>query len=140
MFDFNRLLNALSARAGTSAQFQRMLEWKLLRGSHEFPGPDGGTCVNEAAVVAELFARYADGGVAIGELARREREQRQRQELRQADETEVERPVANRVDLPADCDDDHLRRESVREQRGPEERESAHTESRGQTLPHGPER
>src|ERR1700758_4282242 len=52
MFDFNRLLNALSARAGTSAQFQRMLEWKLLRGSHEFPGPDGGTCVNEAAVVA----------------------------------------------------------------------------------------
>ena len=51
MFDFNRLLNALSARAGT-AQFQRMLEWKLLRGSHEFPGPDGGTCVNEAAVVA----------------------------------------------------------------------------------------
>src|ERR1700719_2833635 len=52
MFDFNRLLNALSARAGTSARFQRMLEWKLLRGSHEFPGPDGGTCVNEAAVVA----------------------------------------------------------------------------------------
>src|SRR6478672_5322335 len=52
MFDFNRLLNALSARAGTAAQFQRMLEWKLLRGSHEFPGPDGGTCVNEAAVVA----------------------------------------------------------------------------------------
>jgi hypothetical protein len=29
-----------------------MLEWKLLRGSHEFPGPDGGTCVNEAAIVA----------------------------------------------------------------------------------------
>ena len=52
MFDFNRLLNALSARAGTTARFQRMLEWKLLRGSHEFPGPDGGTCVNEAAVVA----------------------------------------------------------------------------------------
>src|SRR6478672_5025132 len=52
MFDFNRLLNALSARAGTAAQFQRMLEWKLLRGSHEFPGPDGGTCVNEAALVA----------------------------------------------------------------------------------------
>ena len=52
MFDFNRLLNALSARAGSTARFQRMLEWKLLRGSHEFPGPDGGTCVNEAAVVA----------------------------------------------------------------------------------------
>jgi hypothetical protein len=22
-----------------------MLEWKLLRGSHDFPGPDGGTCI-----------------------------------------------------------------------------------------------
>src|SRR5262245_5167262 len=52
MFDFNRLLNALSFRAGAAAQFQRMLEWKLLRGSHEFPGPDAGTCVNEAAIVA----------------------------------------------------------------------------------------
>ncbi len=52
MFHFNRLLNALSSRASATAQFQRMLEWKLLRGSHEFPGPDGGTCVNEAAIVA----------------------------------------------------------------------------------------
>src|SRR5262249_23088261 len=52
MFDFNRLLNALSSRAGATAQFQRMLEWKLLRGSHEFPGPDRGTCVNQAAMVA----------------------------------------------------------------------------------------
>src|SRR5262245_54324703 len=52
MFDFNRLLNALSARAGATADFQRMLDWKLLRGSHEFPGPDGGTCINEAAIVA----------------------------------------------------------------------------------------
>src|SRR5260370_27364985 len=55
MFDFNRLLNALSARAGTTAQFQRMLEWKLLRGSHEVPRADGGTCANETAAVA---ARY----------------------------------------------------------------------------------
>ncbi|HLL28718.1 MAG TPA: hypothetical protein VKT73_13840 [Xanthobacteraceae bacterium] len=38
MFDFNRLLN-----------------WKLLPGSHEFPGPDGGTCINEAAIVAAGF-------------------------------------------------------------------------------------
>jgi hypothetical protein len=59
MFDFNRLLNALSSRAGTTAQFQRMLEWKLLRGSHEFPGPDGGTCVNEAAIVAAGYAYRA---------------------------------------------------------------------------------
>src|ERR1700704_1614761 len=52
MFDLTRLLNVLSSRAGTTADFQRMLEWKLLRGSHEFPGPDGGTCINEAAIVA----------------------------------------------------------------------------------------
>lgn len=39
MFDFNSILN-----------------WKLLAGSHEFPGPDGGTCINEAAVVAAGFA------------------------------------------------------------------------------------
>ena len=35
MFDLNRLLNAF--HSGTAADFQRMLEWKLLRGSHEFP-------------------------------------------------------------------------------------------------------
>jgi hypothetical protein len=52
MFDLNRLLNVMSFRAGTVADFQRMLDWKLLRGSHEFPGPDGGTCINEAAIVA----------------------------------------------------------------------------------------
>ena len=52
MFDLTRLLNVLSSRAGTTADFQRMLDWKLLRGSHEFPGPDGGTCINEAAIVA----------------------------------------------------------------------------------------
>jgi hypothetical protein len=52
MFDLNRLLNVLSSRAGAYDDFQRMLEWKLLRGSHEFPGPDGGTCINEAAIVA----------------------------------------------------------------------------------------
>ena len=52
MFDLTRLLNVLSSRAGTTGDFQRMLDWKLLRGSHEFPGPDGGTCINEAAIVA----------------------------------------------------------------------------------------
>ena len=52
MFDLTRLLNALSSRTGAPADLQRMLEWKLLRGSHEFPGPDGGTCINEAAMVA----------------------------------------------------------------------------------------
>jgi hypothetical protein len=52
MFDLTRLLNVLSSPRGTAADFQRMLAWKLLRGSHEFPGPDGGTCINEAAIVA----------------------------------------------------------------------------------------
>jgi hypothetical protein len=52
MFDLTRLLNVLSSPGGTAADFQRMLTWKLLRGSHEFPGPDGGTCINEAAIVA----------------------------------------------------------------------------------------
>lgn len=29
-----------------------ILNWKLLPGSHDFPGPDGGTCINEVAIVA----------------------------------------------------------------------------------------
>lgn len=32
--------------------FDHILNWRLLKGSHEFPGPDGGTCINEAAIVA----------------------------------------------------------------------------------------
>jgi hypothetical protein len=52
MFDINRLLTVLSLRSGPAAELRRMLEWKLLRGSHEFPGPQGGTCINEAAIVA----------------------------------------------------------------------------------------
>ncbi|GJE15204.1 hypothetical protein [Methylobacterium longum] len=34
------------------SDFSHILNWKLLFGSHKFPGPDGGTCINEAAVVA----------------------------------------------------------------------------------------
>jgi hypothetical protein len=34
------------------SNFDHILNWKLLRGSHHFPGPDGGTCINEAAIVA----------------------------------------------------------------------------------------
>jgi hypothetical protein len=33
-------------------EFKQILNWKLKRGSHKFPGPDGGTCINEAAVIA----------------------------------------------------------------------------------------
>ncbi len=35
--------------------FDHILNWKLKRGSHEFPGRDGGTCINEAALVAAGF-------------------------------------------------------------------------------------
>lgn len=35
--------------------FEHILNWKLRRGSHKFPGTDGGTCINEAAVVAAGF-------------------------------------------------------------------------------------
>jgi hypothetical protein len=34
------------------SDFDQILNWKLLAGSHPFPGPDGGTCINEAAIVA----------------------------------------------------------------------------------------
>ena len=50
MFDLNRLLRLKSSTP--AVDFNAMLNWKLLRGSHEFPGPDGGTCINEAAIVA----------------------------------------------------------------------------------------
>jgi hypothetical protein len=59
MFDLKRLFGAISSRTEPTAAFQRMLEWKLLRGSHEFPGPDGGTCVNEAAIVAAGYSYRA---------------------------------------------------------------------------------
>lgn len=36
-------------------QLKSMENWKLLSGSHTFPGPEGGTCINEAAIVAAGF-------------------------------------------------------------------------------------
>ena len=36
--------------------FDHILNWKLKAGSHLFPGPDGGTCINEAALVAAGFS------------------------------------------------------------------------------------
>jgi hypothetical protein len=35
--------------------WNQILNWRLLAGSHGFPGPDGGTCINEAAIVAAGF-------------------------------------------------------------------------------------
>jgi hypothetical protein len=36
--------------------FDHILDWKLKRGSHAFPGKAGGTCINEAAIVAAGFS------------------------------------------------------------------------------------
>ena len=36
-------------------QFDHILNWKLKPGSHPFPGKNGGTCINEAAIVAAGF-------------------------------------------------------------------------------------
>ena len=43
--------------------FEHILTWKLLRGSHDFPGKDGGTCINEAAIVAAGFEYRRVNGV-----------------------------------------------------------------------------
>src|SRR3712207_2287358 len=39
----------------TMDAFDTILNWKLKRGSHKFPSSDGGTCINEAAIVAAGF-------------------------------------------------------------------------------------
>src|SRR5215510_4132703 len=51
-FSFFKGRAAPNMQATTGFDFGRLLNWRILRGSHEFPGPDGGTCVNEAAIVA----------------------------------------------------------------------------------------
>src|SRR5215213_8392284 len=48
------------ARGGTKRMvamegFDHVLNWKLKVGSHPFPGKDGGTCINEVALVAAGF-------------------------------------------------------------------------------------
>ena len=39
----------------TKDAFGHILKWKLTQGSHPFPGKDGGTCINEAAIVTAGF-------------------------------------------------------------------------------------
>ena len=39
----------------TMEGFDHLLNWTLKAGSHPFPGKDGGTCINEAALVAAGF-------------------------------------------------------------------------------------
>ena len=45
------------------SDFDHILNWKLLPGSHPFPGPAGGTCINEAAVVACGFPYQRVGSI-----------------------------------------------------------------------------
>ena len=42
--------------AMTVEKLNSLLNWQLKHGSHDFPGPDGGTCINEAALVVAGFA------------------------------------------------------------------------------------
>src|SRR5215204_5202355 len=42
-------------RTATMDGFDHILNWKLKEGSHPFPGKDGGTCINEAAIIAAGF-------------------------------------------------------------------------------------
>ena len=83
---------------------------------------------------------HSAAGDSVGELPRRQREDRQRKELSEPDEPEVERPVPDRIDLPADRYDHHLPREAVGQQRRPEQRESPHAQGWRQALPHERER
>jgi hypothetical protein len=47
----------------TMDSFDHILNWKLQPGSHPFPGKDGGTCINEAAIVAAGFTYQPVHGV-----------------------------------------------------------------------------
>src|SRR5215211_5108908 len=49
------LQGSSSIRIATMDGFDHILNWKLKAGSHKFPGKDGGTCINEAALVAAGF-------------------------------------------------------------------------------------
>ena len=40
----------------TTDKFKSLTTWQLEHGSHEFPGPHGGTCINEAALVVAGLA------------------------------------------------------------------------------------
>jgi hypothetical protein len=51
----NQLLAWGRQKEATMGKFDHILNWKLKKGSHPFPGKDGGTCVNEAALVAAGF-------------------------------------------------------------------------------------
>jgi len=53
--------------------FDYILHWKLTQGSHPFPGKDGGTCINEAAIIAAGFEYQPVRGSRICRSASRAR-------------------------------------------------------------------
>jgi hypothetical protein len=73
-----------------------------------------------------------DARQPVGELPGREREERHGEELREADQSEVEGTAVDRVDLPADRDRDHLHCDAGAEHRRPESAEVAVQERRRQ--------
>ena len=48
----------------TMKTIKSMIDWKLLSGSHKWPGPEGGTCINEAAIVVAGLKYRAVGDVS----------------------------------------------------------------------------
>ena len=60
------LLDLMEASATTDiSRLESLLNWRLLAGSHKFPGPSGGTCFLEAAIVVSghpyrMVTRYTD--------------------------------------------------------------------------------
>ena len=75
------------------------------------------------ASIAIETMRIVRRGIPVGEVAGGEREQRQRQEHREADDPEVEWVAMDRVHLPPDRDERHLDREGGRDRRADVERE-----------------
>ncbi len=61
--------------------------------------------------------------VPVGDVACRQHQQHERQELRETDQAEVERIAGDRVDLPADGDRLHLHRDRCEQARRQEARE-----------------
>ena len=50
-----RLPHTTQMERNEMTNFDHIINWKLKAGSHKFPGPDGGTCINEAAIIAAGF-------------------------------------------------------------------------------------
>jgi hypothetical protein len=51
----NLLVRTSQGGPPMTENFEHIINWKLKLGSHPFPGKDGGTCINEAALVAAGF-------------------------------------------------------------------------------------